>query len=313
MTVTLTRERLEWLSEISCRDDFEDIDGDEIREMARSVLASLDAEPVCWTDEQELRDAEKDGSGYLFTVNPVTPHADPRRVILLYRHAQLVPERDQIRADHAEWSQSTFGNVGPIGPLKHLSKEALEAAVEPGDLSEWADIQFLLWDAQRRAGITDEQITRAMVEKLAVNKQREWPAPKDGEPRLHIKEQPAPVVPEEVMPGGLAYSSALPVFEGNDRDKIIGYRCFISGDTRIVESQEQAYADCKAVVNACRAVMLQGKTSAVEPEEFLICDLCGHDAWHQGDRTYECTEGHVFEVRAPKSGEVPCGGVLWLK
>ena len=47
-------------------------------------------------------------------------------------------------------------------------------------------MQFLLWDAQRRAGITDEQITQAMVEKLAVNKKREWPAPKDGEPRLHI-------------------------------------------------------------------------------------------------------------------------------
>lgn len=210
MTVTLSRERLEWLSEISGRDDFEDIDGDEIREMARSVLASLNAEPVCR-------------------------------------------------------------------------------------------------DAQRRAGITDEQITRSMAEKLEVNKTRQWPEPKDGEPRLHIKEQPAPVVPEEVMPGGLACSIALPVFEGNDRDKIIGYRCFISGDTRIVESQEQAYADGRAVVNACRAVMLQGKTSAVEPEEFLICDLCGHDAWHQGDRTYECTEGHVFGVRAPKSGEVSCG------
>ncbi len=36
-----------------------------------------------------------------------------------------------------------------------------------------------------------------MVEKLAVNKKREWPEPKDGEPRLHIKEQPAPVVPDE--------------------------------------------------------------------------------------------------------------------
>lgn len=106
------------------------------------------------------------------------------------------PERDQVRRDHAAWSQATFGNVGPVGPLKHLSKEAQEAAAEPGDLSEWADMQFLLWDAQRRAGISDEQITQAMVEKLAVNKQREWPEPKDGEPRLHIKEQPAPVVPE---------------------------------------------------------------------------------------------------------------------
>lgn len=112
-----------------------------------------------------------------------------------YPPAQPAKDRDQVRREHAEWSQATFGNVGPVGPLKHLSKEALEAAAEPGNLSEWADMQFLLWDAQRRAGITDKQITQAMIEKLAVNKQRKWPAPKDGEPRLHIKEQPAPVVP----------------------------------------------------------------------------------------------------------------------
>lgn len=67
---------------------------------------------------------------------------------------------------------------------------------------------------------------------------------------------PAPAVPDGVMPGGLVYSSALPKFESNDSDKIVGYRCFISGDTRIVESQEQAYADAKAVINACRAAML---------------------------------------------------------
>ncbi|MDM2819471.1 dATP/dGTP pyrophosphohydrolase domain-containing protein [Citrobacter sp. Cpo102] len=94
---------------------------------------------------------------------------------------------EQVRREHAAWSQATFGDVGPVGPLKHLAKEALEAAAAPDDLSEWADLQFLLWDAQRRAGISDEQITLAMVEKLAVNKQREWPEPKDGEPRLHIK------------------------------------------------------------------------------------------------------------------------------
>ena len=95
--------------------------------------------------------------------------------------------RELVRREHAVWSQATFGDVGPVGPLKHLSKEALEAAAEPGDLSEWADMQFLLWDAQRRAGISDEQINQAMVEKLAVNKQLQWSEPKDGEPRLHIK------------------------------------------------------------------------------------------------------------------------------
>nr|EKV5657459.1 DUF550 domain-containing protein [Citrobacter farmeri] len=95
--------------------------------------------------------------------------------------------RNLIRQRHAEWSEKTFGNVGPVGPLKHLSKEALEAAAEPDDLSEWADMQFLLWDAQRRAGISDGEITAAMEEKLQVNMARQWPEPIDGEPRLHIK------------------------------------------------------------------------------------------------------------------------------
>lgn len=58
------------------------------------ALASLTAEPVAWTDEQELRDVERGGCGYLFTVKPVTPNADPRRVIKLYvtPPAQVVPK-----------------------------------------------------------------------------------------------------------------------------------------------------------------------------------------------------------------------------
>ncbi|STR71959.1 Eaa1 [Raoultella ornithinolytica] len=115
-------------------------------------------------------------------------------------NSQPAPDREQVRREHAEWSQATFGDVGPIGPLKHLSKEALEAAADPHDPLEWADMQFLLWDAQRRMGISDEFITRAMIEKLAINKARLWPEPKDGEPRLHIKEQSAPVIPSELHP-----------------------------------------------------------------------------------------------------------------
>ncbi|HIB0706841.1 DUF550 domain-containing protein [Klebsiella pneumoniae] len=156
------------------------------------ALAAMDSEPdckerklFCSTDTARMRK--------VISVSAGTEDAP------LYRHAQPASERDQVRSAHAEWSQATFGNVGPVGPLKHLSKEALEAAEQPGDMSEWADMQFLLWDAQRRAGITDEQITQAMIEKLAVNKQREWPEPKDGEPRLHIKEQPAPVVPDSYV------------------------------------------------------------------------------------------------------------------
>lgn len=183
MTSKLTRERLQEIAE----DGF--LKHGESKELARMALAAMDSEPVCFVSERNLATLTKYRAAVKVKAEPVMV-----RPVALYRHAQSAPDRDQVRSEHAEWSQATFGNVGPIGPLKHLSKEALESAAEPDDLSEWADMQFLLWDAQRRAGITDEQIIQAMIEKLAVNKQREWPEPKDGEPRLHIKEQPAPVV-----------------------------------------------------------------------------------------------------------------------
>lgn len=169
--------------------------------------AAMDSDPVAWmvididTGERIIRCDRS------YIEGPCQP---------LYRHAQLSPERERVRHEHAEWSQATFGNVGPVGPLKHLSKEALEAAAEPDDLSEWADMQFLLWDAQRRAGITDEQITRAMIDKLAVNKQRSWPEPKDGEPRLHIKERPLKKVDRcDVCTEGARGGCGTCIFNGN--------------------------------------------------------------------------------------------------
>ncbi|CAH4012449.1 DUF550 domain-containing protein [Citrobacter freundii] len=125
---------------------------------------------------------------------PKVPPMQPRITINIGESASSAQLRRLIRDRHAAWSQETFGDVGPVGPLKHLAKEALEAAAAPDDLSEWADLQFLLWDAQRRAGISDGEITAAMEEKLKVNMARQWPEPKDGEPRLHIKEQATPVV-----------------------------------------------------------------------------------------------------------------------
>ncbi|HHW0737423.1 dATP/dGTP pyrophosphohydrolase domain-containing protein [Escherichia coli] len=135
-------------------------------------------------------------------------------------------EREQIRHEHAKWSDSTFGCVGPIGPLKHLSKEALEAAAEPDDLSEWADMQFLLWDAQRRAGISDAEITAAMEDKLKINMKRQWPEPKDGEPRLHIKEPGnSPVTPD----GWISCSERMPseedvlVYCSDTKEQMVGF------------------------------------------------------------------------------------------
>jgi hypothetical protein len=42
----ITKERLQWLANISGRDDIDDIDGGEIRELARIALASLEAKPI---------------------------------------------------------------------------------------------------------------------------------------------------------------------------------------------------------------------------------------------------------------------------
>ncbi|EFA5244199.1 DUF550 domain-containing protein [Escherichia coli] len=143
----------------------------------------------------------------LFIKNPLDNGLTRGEQMELARIALASLEREQIRHEHAKWSDSTFGCVGPIGPLKHLSKEALEAAAEPDDLSEWADMQFLLWDAQRRAGISDAEINVAMEDKLKINMERQWPEPKDGEPRLHIKEPGNyPVTPD----GWLSCSERMP-------------------------------------------------------------------------------------------------------
>ncbi|HBC1357678.1 TPA: DUF550 domain-containing protein [Escherichia coli] len=132
---------------------------------------------------------------------------DQAHMLTAFKIALASLERERVRHEHAKWSDSTFGCVGPIGPLKHLSKEALEAAAEPDDLSEWADMQFLLWDAQRRAGISDAEITAAMENKLKINMERQWPEPKDGEPRLHIKEPGnSPVTPD----GWISCSERMP-------------------------------------------------------------------------------------------------------
>lgn len=83
---TITRERIAELANFkpSGANSVNSATREEWQALARIALASLEAEAVAWTDEQELRDVEKFGCAYLFTVNPITPNADPRRVIKLY-------------------------------------------------------------------------------------------------------------------------------------------------------------------------------------------------------------------------------------
>lgn len=62
------------------------------KELQECRKAELDSKPVAWTDEEELRDANESGSGYLFGIgHDANKFADPRRQIMLYLHAQPAP------------------------------------------------------------------------------------------------------------------------------------------------------------------------------------------------------------------------------
>lgn len=175
-----------------------------------------------------------------------------RNTINIGESASSAQLRRLIRDRHAAWSQETFGDVGPVGPLKHLAKEALEAAAAPDDLSEWADLQFLLWDAQRRAGISDGEITAAMEEKLKVNMARQWPEPKDGEPRQHIK--PAPVA----------------IKDHQIRELVNELR-----DIAVEHHGTQQLRE--RIARTVRAAMIQGNSESVQAVTRIECDFSQDD------------------------------------
>jgi hypothetical protein len=93
--------------------------------------------------------------------------------------------------EHAVWSQETFGadhERGPIGALKHLAKEALEAQAKPHDIEEYADCLFLTFDAARRAGLSLNGLIDTAFVKLEKNRKRIWAKPTNSdEPIEHVR------------------------------------------------------------------------------------------------------------------------------
>lgn len=102
----------------------------------------------------------------------------------------------------AEWSNGVFGpdrTRGPIGPIKHLGKEAIEALKEAeltpepqmgsDDLkTEIVDCLLLTFDAARRSGMSFQQLTESAFAKLEINKSRHWPKPTSDEPVEHLRD-----------------------------------------------------------------------------------------------------------------------------
>ena len=105
---------------------------------------------------------------------------------------------EEFFAAQAEWSRSVFGadhERGPAGPLKHLAKEVVEAQANPGDLMEYVDCLFLVFDSCRRAGFNLEQLREGCWRKLAINKSRTWQKPTSDEPVEHVRDEARQVMP----------------------------------------------------------------------------------------------------------------------
>ncbi|HIC7892136.1 TPA: hypothetical protein ACW7MN_003340 [Citrobacter freundii] len=98
------------------------------------AITSFGAEPVAWTDEEELRDAKVAGIGYLFGIDKdANKFADPLRQIMLYRHAQPVP----VVPDGYV--------IVPIVPTEDMIINGFESVPDPhfSDEKEWEEYEAL--------------------------------------------------------------------------------------------------------------------------------------------------------------------------
>ena len=94
-------------------------------------------------------------------------------------------------ATQQRWSTETFGpGARTAGIVKHIQKELLEIQADPSDVREWIDVVILALDGAWRAGYTPEEVVAALVKKLGVNLEREWPAPGlEDEAIEHIRKE----------------------------------------------------------------------------------------------------------------------------
>jgi hypothetical protein len=79
--------------------------------------------------------------------------------------------------EKARWSLETFGPGSRYsGVVAHIRKELVEIETKPADLVEWIDVVLLAMDgAWRAAGADGEAFCKALLDKDARNRQRQWP------------------------------------------------------------------------------------------------------------------------------------------
>ena len=92
-----------------------------------------------------------------------------------------------------DWQKVIFPKSTPLSKLAHLKDELneVEHDIKQGnqDLKfELADCFFLIFGIADQVGITHEQLTTAIAEKLQINQQRKWQQPNKDGVVFHVKD-----------------------------------------------------------------------------------------------------------------------------
>lgn len=92
-----------------------------------------------------------------------------------------------------EWQKQTFPKANALSKIAHLAEELQELVVDlkenaSGIRHEYADCFLLLFGSAAAAGMSYEDICRAIDEKMVINKNRKWGKPNEDGVVNHIKE-----------------------------------------------------------------------------------------------------------------------------
>lgn len=183
---------------------------DDMRD-AREQLAALTAEPVAWTDAEELRDLRTFGFCEMFTVEPVSKDADMYRVIPLYTVSQPVPERERIRHEHAEWSYADPVVFTDERNLRHIASGRETSLIwgkqnqEVGDIPLYrhaqpvpVDKEFIPKNLDKALGVVGVALPESKEEfNFQIERWIQLLIDRVIRYADEFKEQPAPVVPPE--------------------------------------------------------------------------------------------------------------------
>lgn len=75
-----------------------------------------------------------------------------------------------------DFSSRTFGpGQRLIGNLEHAKKEIEEIRESSGSLDEWIDLILIGIDGAWRTGATPDGIEDALIDKMILNRERQWP------------------------------------------------------------------------------------------------------------------------------------------